>query len=60
MQHAANASEGKMMNRPGDTTPEGGWDKRWSNHEEYATTHADNGYRSETGAPLRDDYSHLP
>jgi hypothetical protein len=66
MNHAANAAEGKSSGQtaPGDTGPvkstESDWDKRWTDFEEYDTTHADNAYRRENGIPERIDYSHMP
>ncbi|MCH9683995.1 MAG: hypothetical protein K0V04_21355 [Deltaproteobacteria bacterium] len=58
LHHAANNAEGggKMMG----TETADNWDKRWANHEEYGTTHADNGYRGETGLPPRTNYGALP
>jgi uncharacterized Zn-binding protein involved in type VI secretion len=66
MNHAANAAEGRGIgqNKPGTTgavtTSEGKFDKRWTNFEEYNTTHADNAYRRENGLPTRDNYDHFP
>lgn len=62
LSHAANATEGGM--RPRDyTNTSSGWGGddsnpgRWRNHEEYATTAADNGYRRDTGLPQRANYA---
>ena len=66
MNHAANATEGRMMNvnKPGTTgnitTSEGKFDDRWENFEEYNTTHADNAYRRQNGLPERINYDHMP
>ncbi|MFO0633668.1 MAG: M91 family zinc metallopeptidase [Nannocystaceae bacterium] len=58
MNHAANNSGG--INRAQGTSSAHSWDNRWSNFEEYSTVAAENGYRSETGLPLRNAYNHLP
>ena len=60
LNHAANAMEGKLVNNhwPG----EHGWGAgqnnpgRWSDFEEFETTHVDNAHRREMGYPLRKDY----
>ncbi len=58
LHHAANNAEG--VNKGMGSETGSGWDKRWGNYEEYGTTHADNGYRGETGQPPRTNYGHLP
>lgn len=55
MNHAGNHSDG--ASRQLSTNSEHGWDSRWSNHEEYSTVAAENGYRTETGLPTRSSYT---
>jgi len=54
MNHSTNNAEG--MNRTLEAPTEHGWDQRWVNGEEYATTHAENGYRADHGLPQRPQY----
>jgi hypothetical protein len=58
MQHSANAADGKYGSDK--INSEHDWPDRWKNHEEYSTTHADNGYRRETGLPERTNYADMP
>ena len=58
LNHATNNAQG--MNRYQGTSNVAGWDQRWTNFEEYTTVAAENGYRGETGLPLRTNYGSMP
>lgn len=65
-QHTAHGAVPARVNDKGQMSHWGAsettdnWNNRWANFEEYSTTHADNGYRMETGTPLRSNYGNLP